>query len=104
MNEIGCEIGNMHAPLRKRSIRSNNAPWLDNELRLSMLQRDKAKTVAQKTGKPEDRKTYCTLRNKVTKLNHSEKNGYFKQKMLCPVMLCLVSVLSLYSVSLCWSY
>lgn len=68
-------VVNKHAPIRKRTVRSNSAPWLNNELKSLMLQRDKAKDAAQKSGK-----IYCKLRTQVTKLNHHKKREYFKQK------------------------
>lgn len=74
-------VVNKHAPLRKTTVRSNSAPWLDNELKSLMLQRDKAKDTAQKLGNHGDRKIYCKLRNQVTKLNHYKKRECFKQKI-----------------------
>jgi len=42
------EIVDKHAPIRKRSIKGNNAPWLDTELKSIMRERDNAKA---ETGK-----------------------------------------------------
>ncbi len=70
-----------HAPLRKRSVKGSSALWLDDELRYLMLQRDNAKTTAQKSGCSLDKNIYCKLRNKVTNLNYTKKREYFKQKI-----------------------
>lgn len=74
-------VVNKHAPLWKRTIRSNRATWLDNELKSLMLQRDKAKDTAQQSENYGDRKTYCKLRNQLKKCNHFKKREYFKQKI-----------------------
>lgn len=70
-----------HAPLRKRSVKNSSAPWIDEELRALMLERDKVKAVAQNSGHTADRICYCKLRNKVTKLNHIKKKIYFKERI-----------------------
>lgn len=80
MDEL-LEVVNKHAPIRKRTVRSNSAPWVDSELRSLMLHRDKAKDAAQKLGNYEDWKIYRKLRNQVTKLNQSKKKKYFQQKL-----------------------
>lgn len=74
------QVVNKHAPIRKKTIRSSSAPWVDNELRSLMLQRDKAKAVAQISEIEVDWRSYRKLRNQVTKLNHVKKSEYFKQK------------------------
>lgn len=75
------EVVNKHAPLRKKSVRGNSTPSVDSELRSLFLQRDKDKGVAQKSRYYADRKIYCKLRNQVTKLKHSKKRDYFKQRI-----------------------
>ena len=67
---IDNELVDKHAPLRKRSVKNSSAPWIDDELRALMLQRDKAKAVAQKSGNTTDIMCYCKLRNQATKLNN----------------------------------
>lgn len=55
--------------------------WLDAELLSLMKERDLSKSVAFKSKSDMDRKHYCKLRNRVTKLNIFKKKEYFKQKI-----------------------
>ena len=41
-------IADKHAPLRKCTVRSNGATWIDDELRKFMIQRFDAKEIADK--------------------------------------------------------
>jgi len=75
------EIVDKHAPIRKRSIKGNNAPWLDTELKSIMRERDNAKAETLKSKSDMDERYYCKLRNKVTKLNRLKKKIYFIQKI-----------------------
>ena len=56
---------NLHAPLRKKRVRSEYAPWLSASLRNLMKERDKAKQIAE--GQPEMWPKYRQPRNQVTK-------------------------------------
>lgn len=38
-------VVNNHAPLKKFIVKAKGAPWVDNELRSLMAQRDEAKKV-----------------------------------------------------------
>ncbi|XDV11531.1 hypothetical protein PO909_000447 [Leuciscus waleckii] len=75
------KIVDKHAPIRKRSIKGNNAPWLDAELKFIMRERDNAKAETLKSKSDLDERYYCKLRNKVTKLNRLKKKIYFSQKI-----------------------
>jgi hypothetical protein len=48
-----------HAPVKKRTVRTVKAPWINEELKNCMVERDGAKGVANKS----DWLIYCTLRN-----------------------------------------
>ena len=56
---------NLHAPLRKKRVRCEYAPWLSASLRNLMKERDKAKQIAD--GQQEIWPKYRQLRNQVTK-------------------------------------
>lgn len=81
--DIMNKIIDKYAPLRKRSVKAKNVPWLDDELRSLMLQRDKAKEAAQKFGNDCNKQFCRKLRNRVTKLNHIKKREYYKRKIRC---------------------
>ena len=84
---LGCfmslfmQIVNKHAPVRKTTVRANGAPWLGNDLKSLMKQRDQAKQLAELSGVLSDRLTYCKLRNQVTKINRSSKKEYYQNKI-----------------------
>ena len=59
--EIFESILDIHAPLKKRRVRSENAPWLNQSIRNLMKERDLAKRIAQKS--PEKWSVYKQLRN-----------------------------------------
>lgn len=70
-----------HAPIKKYTVKNVKAPWIDNELRSLMADRDVAKGTAIKTGNKDDWETYCKLRNQVTKINRKNKKMFFKLKI-----------------------
>ena len=63
--EIFELILDIHAPLKKRRVRGEVAPWLNQSIRNLMRERDLAKRAAEKS--PEKWSLYKQLRNKVTK-------------------------------------
>ncbi|KAK6321486.1 hypothetical protein J4Q44_G00084620 [Coregonus suidteri] len=69
------------APLRKCTVRSYGAPWIDDELRNVMIQHDDAKKAADISGTLFDKQSYCKLRNLVTKLNKGNKKGFYQHKI-----------------------
>ncbi len=66
-------IVNKHAPVRKLTVRNAMSPWLDQELKARMMERDRAKTEAIKSGGEQEWSMYCKLRNFVTMLNKTKK-------------------------------
>ena len=62
-----------HAPVKKLTVRTVKAPWIDEEFKNCMVEKDGAKGGAHKSGCTSDWLTYCKLRNYVTKLNKSKK-------------------------------
>ena len=66
---------NIHAPLRKKRIRADPAPWITPEIRKLMKKRNKAKKVA--INSPDLWQAYKTLRNKVTKAIRDALQSYY---------------------------
>ena len=58
-------------------MKTYRAPWVDNELKGCMSERNAAKETAQKSGCIIDKQKYCKLRNYVTKLNQKKKKQYY---------------------------
>lgn len=73
-------ICDKHAPLKKTCVRATKAPWLDEELRNLMKQRDELKKRAIVAKSPKDWQNYKSLRNLVTKLNRHKKKQYYQTK------------------------
>ena len=69
-----------HAPIRKLSVRSVKAPWMDNELKSYIRERNLLKKSAIENGSPEEWHAYRALRNKITKMNKQKKKQYYRSK------------------------
>ena len=65
-----------HAPVKKLTVRTVKAPWIDEQLKNCMVERDGAKRVANKSGCTSDWLIYRKLRNYMTKLNKKKKLYY----------------------------
>lgn len=70
-----------HAPVKKMTVRTFGAPWVDEELKQQMALRNEAKAIANKTRSVIDRRQYCKLRNYVTKLNLKKKRAYLTSQL-----------------------
>eukprot|EP00794_Sanderia_malayensis_P003915 gene3915-4457_t len=73
--EIFESILNFHAPLRKKRIRPDPAPWITPEVRKLMKERDRAKKDAMNS--LDLWQSYRTLRNKVTKAIRDALQSYY---------------------------
>ena len=69
----------LHAPIKKKTIRGNNKPHVSKKLRKEIMKRSYLKSIANKTNDPEDVLNYKRQRNLVTKLNKIEKKLYFQK-------------------------
>uniref|UniRef100_A0A3B3CXC8 Reverse transcriptase domain-containing protein n=1 Tax=Oryzias melastigma TaxID=30732 RepID=A0A3B3CXC8_ORYME len=78
--ELFSSICDKHAPVRKVTVRSSRAPWLDADLQQLMKERDKNKKAAITSGNSADWIVYRSLRNKVTKMNRQKKKQYYQTK------------------------
>ena len=73
--EIFESILHIHAPLRKKRIRPDPAPWITPEIRKLMKERDRAKKDAIKSS--DLWQAHKTLRNKVTKTIRDALQAYY---------------------------
>jgi hypothetical protein len=71
-------ITNRHAPIKKSTVKT--VKWIDEELKNVMVDRDKTKGMANKSGCTNNWQTYCKLKNHVTKLNKKKKLHYETEK------------------------
>ena len=73
------EILDRHAPVKTFQTRSNFAPWLSEETKILMQDRDRAQIWASSSKRKEDWSSYRILRNKVTKNLMNEKINWRKK-------------------------
>ena len=64
-------------PFKTVTIREDDKPWYDSEIRSFSRKRDKQKSKAIKTGISNDWHTYKKLRNKVNNLKKHAKEQFF---------------------------
>ena len=67
----------MCIPSRKVTIRPNDKPWFNNEIRKFCRKRDRLKSLAIKTGKISILNKYKHLRNKVNNMKKNAKQNFF---------------------------
>ena len=54
-------VTDRHAPIKKLTVKTAKSPWIDDELKNVMTERDEAKGMANKSGNTADWQTYCTV-------------------------------------------
>ena len=67
------EFVNMSIPHQDVTIRPNDKPWYDSEIRRHSRKRDRQKKKAERPSRQSDWAKYKTLRNKVNNLKTSCK-------------------------------
>ena len=71
------EVIDKHAPLQHKKIRSKRVPWITNDIKKLIIQRDKLKRKANLTNLQNDWSNYKTNRNEVnTKLRDAKRNCF----------------------------
>ena len=63
-------------PQKKITVRTDDKPWFDSELRKYCKIRNRLKSKAARTGKPQDWKHYKKIRNKVSNLKKQAKENF----------------------------
>ena len=70
------ELLDKYAPVRTIQVRSRYAPWLSDETKSIMKERNLAQQFAQRTQNPDDKREYAHLRNRVTKMIRADKRNW----------------------------
>lgn len=73
--ELLLEVPDKHAPIRKCTVKARKAPWLDEEQKDLLAQKDRKKKVSIKCSDAADWKSYCPERNQETKMNKKNKTS-----------------------------
>ena len=74
--DIFEKLSKVHAPLKKRKVRSEYTPWLTSDIKKSMEERDKMKKLASKD--PKLWPLYNTPRNRVTNSIRLSVRKYYR--------------------------
>ena len=68
---------NLHAPLRQKCVRSNNAPFMNKRLRKEIMLRSRRKNVFQRDPTAENWNKYRLQRNKCTRMVRDAKRTFY---------------------------
>ena len=68
---------NLHAPLKKKIIRGNHAPYFNRNIRKAIMKRNELHTKFGKTHSEVDKGNYRRQRKLVSKLLLREKKNYY---------------------------
>ena len=82
MYNILLKAINRHAPLIQKKVHGRDCPWLTNNLRKAMHERDGSLKVARRSMSASDWAAYKRKRNQVNNSLRKEKNS-FNRKLLC---------------------
>ena len=78
---IFLSIADFHAPETTKKVRSEYAPWITNNIREVMKQRDFLKKKAVKTGSKQFHDAYKRTRNDLNRLIKNTKATYFRNTL-----------------------
>ena len=81
VNEQASNKQTNKLPVRKLTVRNVKSPWLDQELKAHMMERDRAKADAIKSVSERGWSMYRKLRNFVTMLNKNKNKMYYHKKI-----------------------
>ena len=84
--DLFVPIVNKHAPLRKFTVKPNGAPWIDEELKNLMKQRNDLKRCFIASGSVNDKSAYCKIRNLITKVNREKRENCIGKGLIEPNM------------------
>ena len=75
------DIPDQTAPFKQRKVKNSYAPYIDKDLRQTMLLRDFYKKKHTKFKDPSDWSAYKKLRNEANSKIKSKRKSYFSQKL-----------------------
>ena len=78
---IFLEVLDKHAPLQHKKLRSKKVPWITNNIKKLIIQRDKLKRKAILTNLENDWSNYKTSRNEVNIKLRNAKSNYYSTKI-----------------------
>ena len=79
---IVCDVLDHHAPLKKKTVRANNSPFMTKQLIKMIMNRSRYKNAYYKNKTVENWERYRSLRNECVKLTRNVKREYFENLKL----------------------
>ena len=73
-----CEVLDKHAPLKKKTLKANNSPFMTKQLRKMIMNRSRCKNKHFKNKTAANWENYRKLRNDCVKLTKKFKREYFQ--------------------------
>ena len=74
------DIVNYHAPLKTKTIRKNNVPYMNSKWRKMMYKRNMMRNIKNKHPCPENYERYRILRNQCVNIGKMSKKQYFTER------------------------
>ena len=71
------DVLNFHAPLKRKLVRANNAPFMNSKLRKAIMTRTRLKNKFRKHSTADNEKAYKNQRNLCVKLTKQSKRLYY---------------------------
>ena len=75
--EIFMKLLDHHAPLKKKTLRANNAPYITKKLRKAIMKRSQLENIYSKTLTEKPLKAYKKQKNYVSRLYKKERKMFF---------------------------
>jgi len=69
---------NKHAPIKQKTVRANDKPFMNKEIRKAIFNRSRLKNRANKTGIEIDYQNFKKQRNMIVNLNRKIQKNYFR--------------------------
>ena len=76
-NDNFMKLLDLHAPMKKKTVRGNNAPFMSKRLSKEIMHRSKLKNAFNKNPTAENKKLYKRQRNYCVSLLRKEKRNYY---------------------------
>ena len=78
-NENFMRLLDMHAPMKTKTVRGNNAPFMSKRLSKEIMHRSKLKNIFNKNPTEKNKQMYKKQRNYCVSLLKKEKKNYYKK-------------------------
>ena len=81
-NDAFLKFVNEYIPSKEVTVRSDDKPWYDTEIRKHSRKRDRLKSIVFRSNRPSDWRKFKDTRNKVNNLKKNAKERFYKNLKL----------------------